>query len=206
MMNLTAKILYKKGKKFESSGKFSDAISCYEKALNENPQNPDILFALANVAKKMGSLPIAEQMFRTVYGLLPNSIEAATNLAVVMSDQDRTEEVINLYKALLANHPEHVGTWINLANTVLKLGDLDNAELFYTEALRLKPGSVEALTNISELYTKKDDYQRALTFIEKALKREKGNPMIRYNRGEILLALGKLEEGRRSSASKLTWD
>jgi Flp pilus assembly protein TadD len=86
------------------------------------------------------------------------------------------------------------------------LGDLDNAEFFYTEALRLKPGSVEALTNISELYTKKDDYQRALTFIEKALKREKGNPMIRYNRGEILLALGKLEEGRRSSASKLKWD
>lgn len=194
-MNRAAKILYKKGKKLENSGKFSEAISCYESALNENPQNPDILFALGNVAKKMGAFPIAEQMFRTVYSLLPSSIEAATNLAVVISDQDRTEEAIDLYKALLANHPEHVGTWINLANTVLKLGDLENAELFYEEALRLRPGSTEALTNISELYTKKDDYSKALNYIDRALKREKGNPIIRYNRGEILLGLGRLEEG-----------
>lgn len=194
-MNKTAKILFKKAKKMEASGKFSEAISAYEKALVESPQNPDILFALGNVAKKMGALQIAEQMFRAVYGLLPDSIEAATNLAVVMSDQDNTEEAIELYKALLASHPEHAGTWINLANTVMKTGDMDNAELFYTEALRIKPGSVAALTNIAELYAKKDEYAEALKYIDKALKRDKGNPIIRYNRGETLLALGRLEEG-----------
>lgn len=194
-MNKAGKILVKKGKKLEVAGNFSEAISCYEGALKENPQNPDILFALGNVAKKMGAIPIAEQMFRTVYGLLPDSIEAATNLAMAISDQDRYEEAIDLYKALLAAHPEHVGTWNNIANTVLKTGDIETAEIFYKEALRLKPGSVEALTNMAEICTQKEQYDEALAFIDKALKREKNNPFIRFNRGQILLSSGNLKDG-----------
>ena len=194
-MNKAARILFKKAKKFESLGQNVDAISAYEDALKHSPQNPDILFAIGNVARNIDMLPIAEQMFRTVYGLLPDSIEAATNLAVVIDQQERTEEAIEIYKSLLAQHPEHVGTWVNIGNTVAATDDLETAEIFYREALRLKPGSIEALTNISELFTKRGDFKDALDFITKAVKRDKRNPLIRYNRGEILLALGQLEEG-----------
>lgn len=194
-MNKAARILVKKAKKLEASGKLADAITVYEAALAESPQNPDILFALGNVARKMDALPIAEQMFRAVYGLLPDSIEAATNLAVVISDQDRHEEAIELYKALLVTNPEHVGTWINVANTVFKTGDNDTAEIFYQEALRLKPGSVEALSNLAEIYTQKEEYDTALAYIDKALRREKNNAVIRFNRGQVLLSAGKLQEG-----------
>ncbi len=196
-MNREAKILVKKAKKLEASGKFADAITAYEAALSKSPQNPDIIFALGNVAKKMDALPIAEQMFRTVYGLLPDSLEAATNLALVISGQDRPDEAIELFQALLATNPEHAGTWINLANTVLLKGDIENAEIFYREALRLKPGSVEALTNLAEIYTQKEDLDQALSYFDKALKRDKGNPIIRFNRSQVLLSQGNLKDGWR---------
>lgn len=194
-MNKSAKILLKKGKKFESKGNYPDAIAAYERALSESPGDPDILFALGVVARKMGMLPVAEEMFRSVYGLLPDSIEAATNLAITMDEQDKTEEAIEIYKALLMTNPEHLATWTNIGNAVMKSGDLENAEIFYQEALRLKPSSIEALTNMSELMTRKGDYEAALPFIDKAYRRDKRNANIRYNRGEILLALGRLDEG-----------
>lgn len=194
-MNKTARILFKKGRKFEAKGSHGEAIVAYEAALKESPQNPDILFALGNVAKKMDALPIAEQMFRACYGLVPDSLEAATNLAIVIGAQSRTDEAIELYKAILVTNPEHVGTWVNIGVAVASTGDLDNAEVFYQEALRLRPNSMTALTNYSELLSQKGDFEEALKLNEKALKRDKRNAVIRYNRGELLLALGKLKEG-----------
>jgi len=194
-MNRQAKILFKKGKKLEAQENNIDAISVYEEALGHSPQNPDILFAIGNVAKRMGMLQIAEKMYREVYGFLPDSVEAATNLAIVINDQDRTDEAIGLYKSILAVHPEHAGTWINIGNAVAAKDDLETAEIFYNEALRLKPGSVEALISLAELMSAYGNYDEALRLTEKALKRDKKNPFIRYNRGEYLLALGQLKEG-----------
>ncbi len=194
-MNNTAKILFKKAKKLESSGHNADAINAYEMALKESPNDPEILFALGNVAKKLNLLPIAEEMFRATYGLLPSSIEAATNLAVTINDQERTEEAIEIYKSILVSHPEHEGTWVNIGVAVASTGDLDNAEIFYREALRLKPNSISALTNLSELLAQNGDFEGALKLIDKALKRDKRNAIIRYNRGELLLTVGRLKEG-----------
>ncbi|MBT5074108.1 MAG: tetratricopeptide repeat protein [Kordiimonadaceae bacterium] len=194
-MNKAARILFKKGRKFEAKGNLGDAITAYEAALKQSPQNPDILFALGNVAKKMDALPIAEKMFRAAYGLVPDSIEAATNLALVIAAQGRNDEAIELYQAILITNPEHVGTWVNIGLAVATTGDLDNAEVFYQEALRLRPNSMTALTNYSELLAQKGDFVEALKLNEKALKRDKRNAVIRYNRGELLLALGKLKEG-----------
>lgn len=196
-MKKSAKILLKKGKKFESKGNYSDAIAAYERALSESPGDPDILFALGIVARKMGILPVAEEMFRSVYGLLPDSVEAATNLAITINNQDRPEEAIEIYKSLLMTNPEHVATWINLGNAVIRTGDFGKAEIFIQEALRLKPASIEALTNMSELMMVKGDYEAALTLIDKAHRRDRRNANIRFNRGQILLALGRLKDGWR---------
>ncbi|MCC3860758.1 tetratricopeptide repeat protein [Pseudemcibacter aquimaris] len=194
-MNKAARVYLKQGKKLEAQGKNAEAISVYETALNENPGNPEILFALGNVAKKMGMYSIAEQMFRAVYGIKPDSIEAATNLAIVINEQDRPDEAIDIYQALLALNPEHVPTWINVGNSVLLKDDLETAEIFYNEALRLKSGSVEAMTNLADIYLQKKRYEEALTLLDKALKRDKRNALIRHTRGDALFLLGRLEEG-----------
>jgi tetratricopeptide (TPR) repeat protein len=194
-MNKAARIHFKKGKKLATQGNSAGAISSFEAALSESPNNPDILFALGNFAKSIELFPIAEQMFRVVYGLLPDSIEAATNLAVVINEQDRVDEAIEIYQALLVLNPEHVPTWVNVGNSVLLKGDLETAEIFYNEALRLNPNTIEALTNLANIYIQRRSYSEALKLIDKALKKDKRNAIIRFSRAEVLLHLGQLEDG-----------
>jgi hypothetical protein len=113
----------------------------------------------------------------------------------VINDQDRVDEAIEIYQALLAQHPKHVPTWINVGNSVLLKGDLETAEIFYNEALRLKPSAIEALTNLANIYIQRKRYQDALDLLDKALRQDKRNAIIRFSRAEVLLHLGRLEEG-----------
>lgn len=188
---------YKQGQMLTRRGKYGEAIECYEKALAVNPNDTNAIFALGNVAKKMGLSAVAEKMFRATLALLPDSIEAASNLGTLLIDLERIDEAIEIYQGLLASHPENAETWLNIAIAIKKTGDLEKAEIFTRESLRLKPKYAAAHVSLSEILFSQNDLDGAMEAIDKAWRLDKKNGRIRYNRSEFLLASGELEEGWR---------
>lgn len=188
---------YKQGQMLTRRGKYGEAIECFEKALAVNPKDTNAIFALGNVAKKMGLPDVAEKMFRATLALLPDSMEAASNLGTLLIDLDRIDEAIEIYQGLLATHPENAEIWLNIGIAVKKSGDLEKAEIFTRESLRLKPKYAVAYVSLSEILFSQNDLAGAMEAIDKAWRLDKKNGRIRYNRSEFLLASGALEEGWR---------
>ena len=188
---------YKQGQRLAQQGKYGQAIECFEQALALNSSDANTLFALGNVAKKIGLLEIAEKMFRATLVHVPNSIEAASNLGNLLTGCDRIDEAIDVFQTILAEHPEDAATWLNIGVAVKKSGDLEKSEIFTREAMRIKPRYAEAHVNLSEILAANGDISGASNEINKAWKLNKGNGKIRYNRSEFLLLNGDLKEGWR---------
>lgn len=187
--------MIKRAQKLAAAGNVVEAIDAYESALQMSPGNPEILFAIGNLALKSGMLPIAEQMFRLTCQLRPDSIEAATQLAIALKEQERPDEAIVIYQSILETRPDHTATWINVGVAANLIGDSASAEIAYREALALDPRSVAALTNLAELLALGGNFEQALALLDEARALAPDNANVRYNRGEILLTLGRLAEG-----------
>lgn len=195
MANNHLKMLFRDAAKLTKQGKLKEAIEHYEHILHHDSLNSRALFALGNVAKRLGSFELAETMFRATLDIEPTSIEAANNLGVLLHELGRDDEAVEIYKHTLTLEPESVETWVNLGVAVAADGDMENAEKFYTEALRLKPTSIAALANMAEVKATLGEFEQSNQFLEKAIKRDKSNSQLHHNRGQNLLTMGKLDEG-----------
>ncbi|MBS0282321.1 MAG: tetratricopeptide repeat protein, partial [Proteobacteria bacterium] len=72
---------YDQGLKLSSQGRHLEAISCFEKALAERPDDIRTLFALGNTARALGLAQPAAEFFRKVLTQDPERLEALVNLA-----------------------------------------------------------------------------------------------------------------------------
>ncbi|APC05153.1 hypothetical protein AOC10_00710 [Polynucleobacter asymbioticus] len=72
--------------------------------------------------------------------------------------------------------------------------ELDKAEALLNEALLLTPAHPDILRFLSVVAAHKSDYQTALSFIDKSIALAPFNGIAHSNRGNILKALGRLDE------------
>jgi tetratricopeptide (TPR) repeat protein len=72
-----------------------------------------------------------------------------------------------------------------------------NAEKSYREALRRDPRLVNSYVGLAKAYQREQKYQQALSAIDSAGKLDRGRADIRYVRGQVLIRLGRKEEGKK---------
>jgi cytochrome c-type biogenesis protein CcmH/NrfG len=187
-----------RGLALAEKGRWTEAISAYETALGERPNDPAILFALGRAALALGSLDAAIGFFARVLAYDPDRIEAIVKLAEAYASATRHADAIELLQSTLPRRPEEPVLWLTLGNIVRELNDLSNAETFFREALRLKPKSAEAMGNLADLLFDRGEIEEADALYERALKIAPQNAQLHLNRALLLLHQGNLEEGWRA--------
>jgi tetratricopeptide (TPR) repeat protein len=92
----------------------------------------------------------------------------------------------------------------DVANNYDELGDVfsllqqdNNAEMNYREALRRDPRLLNSYVGLAKAYQRQEKYQRALSAIDSAGKLDPGRADIHYVRGQVLIHLGRKEEGKK---------
>src|SRR3978361_2118010 len=96
---------YEAGLKLAQKGRHAEAILCFERALERQPNDARVLFALANTAEAVGHRDAAESFFRRVLEHQPARREALVNLANLLRAGNRTQDVIALLKPALERTP-----------------------------------------------------------------------------------------------------
>lgn len=81
---------------FEKTGKVREAIVAYKSAFARWPQDPDILFALANACYNLSNLSEAEENYRKLLTLNPSHLLAINNLAVLLCRTGRSDEALRV--------------------------------------------------------------------------------------------------------------
>ena len=201
--NSAEKDFYAAGLAAAGEGRHADAIADFERALQENPEDARVLFALGNTAAAIGHAQAAENFFHRVLAQEPDRLEVLVNCANLLRKRGRHDEVIALIKPALERNPGKAELWLTLGSALREAGDAKTAEIFYSEALRLSPDNAAALGNLGDVLADRGALDEALAFYETALACEPKNAQARLNRAILFLLKGDLGQGWRDYEYRL---
>ena len=190
----------------EKSGDFEDAMACYKAAVELNPDDCDIANDIGRLAYQMNRHELAEQFFRIVLAKKPEFVDGYNNLACALRGQMRYDEALGVLKTALNAHPDHAMLWNTLGTVLNEQGEIEQAAIFYAEALRLDPGLAKARYNLANVRLALGDARGALEDCALALEPtalESERATIQFAQATMFLAAGELERGWRTYAARL---
>ncbi len=89
-------------------------------------------------------------------------------VARVMEKAGLREKAEEVYKLGIRRNPDNIASYSLLGNNLYFQGKLDEATFYLETALKLKPQSDEVRFTLGHIYTKKEDFPKAVFHLEKA--------------------------------------
>ncbi|HEY9731118.1 MAG TPA: tetratricopeptide repeat protein [Drouetiella sp.] len=154
---------------YRQMGMFARAMSEYKQLMNADPHLIEPMIALSQMYMEYLNLPQALTLARHAVSINPNSNEARIQLCTVLIASDylkeAEDELNKLQKQADANpNVNYVGYKL-----YLKRGQLGKARQQLEAAMKLQPGNVQWLVDMSELCQMQGDYTEASACLKKAL-------------------------------------
>lgn len=188
------------------TGDYVAALDIYQDILSANPIDKNALFGAGNVAAATGQPEAAVALYQTLLQIDPDSVEVINNLGSVLRKMGRHAESIDIVREAINRYPQEARLWHNIAATLSQRhepGDIDNAILFYEEALRLDPSLPEPFSNYAMLQCILGNGEKGLELHRKALELAPDNRQLQLNYAVDLLATGHIQEGWQHYEARL---
>ena len=151
------------------------------------------------MARSHGPGELLERARTTSTGV-DDTVRRMRRAALLHLDGD-VDEASRIYRAVLAEHPDHSVAHNNLGFLLAQAGQLEEAVVHYEAALEADPGSSMALTNLGNARISQG-YQSGLQFLENAVEAAPENPVAWESLGRARLLFEDLagaEEALRSA-------
>lgn len=97
----------------------------------------------------------------------------------------------------IALEPDEVSNYDEIGNVYFQLHEDVESEKAYQHALRLDGKLVSSYLGLAKLYTREGQNEKALAALDAAGKLDPASTNIPYMRGQVLIKLGRNEEGKR---------
>ena len=150
------------GNGFKDQGRLDDAIACYYRAVEHNPDDAVAYNNLGNAYKFKGDLNRAGLYYQKALQANPQYADAHYNLGILYAEHGRYRDAVSAYgKAALLN-PVLVEAHFNLGNVLLELGEFNEAIHSYRRVLRIDPDYAEAYNGLGTVYQEQGRLKKAL--------------------------------------------
>ncbi len=105
-----------------------------------------------------------------------------------------------------AIEPDVVNNYDELGDVYSLIQQDSEAEKNYREALRRDSRMVNPYVGLTKIYQRQEKYPQALSAIDSAGKLDPGRTDIHYLRGQVLIHMGRKEEGRKELETSVRLD
>lgn len=126
-------------------------------------------FAQAVQAQRQGDHARAEAAYRSILAVVPQHLDTAHNLAVLLGDQQRYREALALWQSVQAVEPSSVDVCIEIALTRIRMGDADSAKSDLIRAAHLGPADDNTWRRIASGFVLIRDFPDAVDAYTAAL-------------------------------------
>jgi tetratricopeptide (TPR) repeat protein len=182
------------GAALSAQGKLEEAIASYERALELNPNMPEVLCNLANAVLRLGRAGEAIARYEQALAIAPDVPQALANLGNILWQQGRLDEAIARCRQALSIQPDFPDALVTLGNALREKGELDQAVVSYRRAVLLKPDFAEAFSNLGNAFRQQGKLREALACYRHALAINPEFPEALSNLGDALQEEGKLAD------------
>ncbi len=155
--------------------RLEEAMTVYDSALGEYPQNSDLLYARAMLAEKLDLIEILEQDLRDILSREPNNADALNALGYTLADRTtRYEEALGFIKRAYELRPDDHFIVDSMGWIMYRLGRYDEALKHLRRAIELN-NDPEVAAHLGEVLWVMGDKQAARKVWNSALETTPGD-------------------------------
>ena len=166
------------------------AIRLYRRAVEINPDYPDIRLHLGMELLNQGDPEEALAHLRRALELEPNSAEAHTQLGIALAATGQRDQAVSHYRRALELRPRYAVAHNNLGAELGARNDIEQAIRHLEEAIEISPGYVDARVNLGYMHAAQGDYRDAVTQYTRALGLKPDSFEAHFNLGSALHQMG----------------
>ncbi len=181
---------------FEQNGDLKLAKKYYEIALRNDSLNPKRYLDLATVAHRLRDTTYAIQILELAASKFPDNPEVLFNLANLLGQKGRIEEMENIFSKLLEIDTTRRAVILNNWGYFLTIhtNKLDLADSLINQALKLEPENPVFLDSRAWVEFKKGNIPEAYKYLKKAIEKGANDPEIFEHMGIVLEKQGKIKD------------
>jgi tetratricopeptide (TPR) repeat protein len=160
------------------NGDAAGALAVLTKALDEHPDQTDLLYDTAMVAEKLDRIDVAEARLRRLLELTPDSAQALNALGYTLVD--RTPRIAEGYDLIERAHklsPEDPFILDSMGWALYRMGKLDGAETYLRRAMAERPDA-EIAAHLGEVLWVKGERASAQEIWQSQLKATPDNALL----------------------------
>jgi type IV pilus assembly protein PilF len=158
----------------------ANSRECIEKALKEDPSNPDVQMTAGLVYERINEMAKAEHAYDAANRLGKHDPNIANNYAVFLCRTGKIAAGEKLFLEVAAN-PLYQTPWVafgNAGSCARGAGDLPDAEKYFNRALAIRPNYSEGLLQLGNIAFDRGDPAQALEIVQRYLAVNKASPEI----------------------------
>lgn len=181
------------GLAFADIGKFDEAVTHLEKALEFHPHFGLALFAMLEIRRRQGRIAEAIDFGQRTVRALPTLAKAHAELGLAFAAEKNTDDAVSELREAVRLNPADPYALTDLGLVLAQTGKISEGIDMLQEALRLNPKSAEAHNDLGIILFAAGKTRESIAEFEAALRL---NPSLENARKNLQQAQAKLASGR----------
>ncbi len=178
--------------------RYDESFAEYEAILKDDPGNIDVLLNMGFIRSKQGKIDAARATYLEALELHPNHVYALSSLGNLYFVEGSYAEAVSYYRRVLIERPTHWKSIVAMAQIHKETGHIKEAKVLFRRAVEIKPQDVDSALTLGWLHFVDRENDEALAVLDAARRSAGDLPEILVSRGDVLFALGRLDEAERS--------
>lgn len=176
---------------FEEEKKYKNAIEIYKKAISINPNESSLYYYLTTPLEELGMLEEAEENYLKAIELDPNNEDYYFGFANFYANYSKQyEKSKSQLLKLLEINPKNIDALNNLGAVYRKyFNDDKNGEKYYLRAIEIDTTASYPLNNLGDIYNNLGQFDKALLYLNRAIKTDSNFHMPYYNKAQSYIGL-----------------
>jgi len=174
-----------------NAGQFPEAESLYIRALEQQPDDPDLLHLIGLLALQTNRFELAARRLQRAVALQPGIAVFHNHFGTALLRLGQLDQAIASFRNTIRLNPTLHLAYINLANALKAQNQLDEAARALKSAIASHPDDPLAHNNLADVLSLQLHFPEALAESEKALALNANFPEAHLNRGNALRRLAR---------------
>jgi len=182
------------GTVLRDKGALEEAVSCFQKAIQLNPDNANAYHNLGNVLTDLGRIEGAIRCYQKSVEINPSNKVHYKSLGNALREKGELEEALNILSLALDRFPEDPEIHYSLGAALKAKGQLDEAAKCYRKAIQLNPDLSETYYNLGNVFKEQGQFEAAKEQFQKALQLDPRFAEAYNNLGATFKETGKIND------------